>query len=55
MICSCTRYNCHFIFFMKEGSTPERCPDCGGKNVRAATPEEIAWYVHEHGKGAKAG
>jgi len=34
---------------------PERCPDCGKKNVRAATPEEIAWYLHEHETEAKAG
>ena len=54
MICSCTHRNCHFIFFMKENKLPDRCPDCGKRNIRAATPEEIAWYLHEHGDAANA-
>ena len=48
MICSCTHRNCYYVFFMKGNQIPERCPDCGKKNVRAATPEEIARYLHEH-------
>ncbi len=55
MICSCTHNNCYFIFFVKDNHVPERCPDCGEKNVRTATPEEIAWYCHEHGNDAEAG
>ena len=54
MFCSCTHRNCHFIFFMKGNKLPERCPDCGKKEVRAATPEEIAWFCLEHKATAAA-
>ena len=52
MICTCTHRNCYFVFEVKDQHVPERCPDCGKQLVRAATPEEIAWFFREHRKEA---
>ncbi len=55
MICACTHRDCYFIFEAGGPKQPERCPDCGKRTVRPATPEEIAWFREEHGEPAKAG
>ena len=39
-ICTCDR--CRYIF--PSPVVPCRCPDCGGKGVRIASPEEIRQY-----------
>ena len=52
MICACTHRDCWFIFEAEGGKVPERCPDCGKRSVRPAGPEEIAWFLREHGEKA---
>ncbi|MBO7663729.1 MAG: hypothetical protein J6U01_10195 [Clostridia bacterium] len=55
MICTCTHQDCYFIFEVHTRNLPDRCPDCGNRTVHPASPDEIAWFLREHGKEAKAG
>ena len=55
MICTCTHKNCYFVFQVNGTAVPVRCPDCGNRSVRVATPEEVSWFYLEHRKSIKAG
>ena len=55
MICTCTHQDCYFVFEINGQSVPDRCPDCGSRTVRPASPDEIAWFYLEHREEAKAG
>ncbi len=54
MICTCTHPDCYYIFPMNDEQPPRQCPDCGNPTVRAASPEEIVWFLAEHEKEARA-
>ncbi len=55
MICTCTNQDCYYVFESSGHHVPERCPDCGKRSVRPASPEETAWFYLEHRKEARAG
>lgn len=38
-------YICKCLFCFESVGEPERCPDCGGINVRYTTDEEAAEYA----------
>ena len=50
MICTCTHKDCYFVFYVREARVPARCPDCGHRSVRPATPGEITSFYREHRK-----
>ncbi len=50
MLFACTHRNCYYIFMLDGTKIPDRCPDCGSRSIRPATPEEAAWFYLEHRK-----
>ncbi len=55
MLCACCHRECYYIFIAEGKQVPDRCPDCGKRTVRPATPEEAAWFAREHGEESRAG
>lgn len=52
MIYACETKNCYFLFEGKK--PPDRCPECGGTAIRAATEQEQAEYKQRQTRKVRA-